>query len=47
MYYFEDAEAEETKAAGWRGVLGETLGSILPVPDNKNVAEMATYPENS
>ncbi len=25
MYYFEDAVAEETKAAGMRGVLGETF----------------------
>src|SRR5215469_3200547 len=40
MYYFEDAEAEETKAAGLRGVLGETWIDF-PVPDNKSVAEMA------
>jgi 5-methylthioadenosine/S-adenosylhomocysteine deaminase len=44
MYYFEDAEAEETKAAGLRGVLGETWIDF-PVPDNKNVAEMAIYTE--
>jgi 5-methylthioadenosine/S-adenosylhomocysteine deaminase len=44
MYYFEDAEAEETKAAGLRGVLGETWIDF-PVPDNKNVAEMAVYTE--
>ena len=44
MYYFEDAEAEETKAAGLRGVLGETWIDF-PVPDNKNVAEMAAYTE--
>jgi len=44
MYYFEDTEAEETKAAGLRGVLGETWIDF-PVPDNKNVAEMATYTE--
>ena len=44
MYYFEDAEAEETKAAGLRGVLGETWIDF-PVPDNKNVAEMAEYTE--
>jgi 5-methylthioadenosine/S-adenosylhomocysteine deaminase len=44
MYYFEDAEAEETKAAGLRGFLGETWIDF-PVPDNKNVAEMATYTE--
>jgi len=24
MYYFEDAIAEETKAAGMRGILGES-----------------------
>jgi len=44
MYYFEDAEAEETKAAGLRGVLGETWIDF-PVPDNKNEAEMAAYSE--
>jgi len=44
MYYFEDAEADETKAAGLRGVLGETWIDF-PVPDNKNVAEMAAYTE--
>ena len=44
MYYFEDAEAEETKAAGVRGVLGETWIDF-PVPDNKSVAEMAAYSE--
>jgi 5-methylthioadenosine/S-adenosylhomocysteine deaminase len=44
MYYFEDAEAEETKAAGLRGVLGETWIDF-PVPDNKNEAEMAAYTE--
>jgi 5-methylthioadenosine/S-adenosylhomocysteine deaminase len=44
MYYFEDAEAEETKAAGLRGVLGETWIDF-PVPDNKSVAEMAAYSE--
>jgi 5-methylthioadenosine/S-adenosylhomocysteine deaminase len=44
MYYFEDAEAEETKAAGLRGVLGETWIDF-PVPDNKNEAEMAAYAE--
>ena len=35
MYYFEDAEAEETKAAGLRGFLGETWIDF-PAPDNKN-----------
>ena len=44
MYYFEDTEAEETKAAGLRGVLGETWIDF-PVPDNKSVAEMAVYTE--
>src|SRR5712664_3929640 len=34
MYYFEDAIAEETKAAGMRGVLGETILDF-PAPDNK------------
>jgi 5-methylthioadenosine/S-adenosylhomocysteine deaminase len=45
MYYFEDAEAEETKAAGMRGVLGETILDF-PAPDNKSVAEMLAYTEN-
>jgi 5-methylthioadenosine/S-adenosylhomocysteine deaminase len=45
MYYFEDAEAEETKAAGLRGFLGETWIDF-PAPDNKNEAEMAAYTEN-
>jgi 5-methylthioadenosine/S-adenosylhomocysteine deaminase len=44
MYYFEDAVAEETKAAGIRGVLGETWIDF-PAPDNKNEAEMAAYTE--
>lgn len=44
MYYFEDAEAEETKAAGLRGLLGETWIDF-PAPDNKNEAEMAAYTE--
>src|SRR5216684_1607829 len=39
MYYFEDAIAEETKAAGMRGVLGETFIDF-PAPDNKNEAAM-------
>ncbi|MGB9430803.1 MAG: amidohydrolase [Candidatus Acidiferrum sp.] len=45
MYYFEDAEAEETKAAGLRGFLGETWIDF-PAPDNKTGAEMAAYTEN-
>ena len=44
MYYFEDAVAEETKAAGLRGVLGETWIDF-PAPDNKTEAEMAAYTE--
>jgi 5-methylthioadenosine/S-adenosylhomocysteine deaminase len=44
MYYFEDAVAEETKAAGMRGVLGETFIDF-PAPDNKNQAEMLAYTE--
>jgi len=44
MYYFEDAEAEETKAAGLRGFLGETWIDF-PAPDNKNEAEMIAYTE--
>jgi 5-methylthioadenosine/S-adenosylhomocysteine deaminase len=44
MYYFEDALAEETKAAGVRGVLGETLLDF-PAPDNKNEAQMLAYTE--
>ena len=44
MYYFEDAIAEETKAAGMRGVLGETFIDF-PAPDNKSEAEMLSYTE--
>jgi 5-methylthioadenosine/S-adenosylhomocysteine deaminase len=44
MYYFEDAEAEETRAAGLRGFLGETWIDF-PAPDNKNEAEMMAYTE--
>ncbi|HYL64757.1 MAG TPA: amidohydrolase [Candidatus Methylomirabilis sp.] len=44
MYYFEDAIAEETKAAGMRGVLGETLLDF-PAPDNKTNAAMLAYTE--
>jgi 5-methylthioadenosine/S-adenosylhomocysteine deaminase len=44
MYYYEDAVAEETKAAGMRGVLGETFIDF-PAPDNKNEAAMLTYTE--
>jgi 5-methylthioadenosine/S-adenosylhomocysteine deaminase len=44
MYYFEDAVAEETKAAGMRGVLGETWLDF-PAPDNKSEAAMSAYTE--
>src|SRR5467141_3940374 len=44
MYYFEDAVAEETKAAGMRGVLGETILDF-PAPDNKSNAAMLEYAE--
>jgi len=44
MYYFEDAVAEETKAAGMRAVLGETFIDF-PAPDNKTEAEMLAYTE--
>jgi 5-methylthioadenosine/S-adenosylhomocysteine deaminase len=42
MYYFEDAVARETKAAGMRGVLGETLIDF-PAPDNKTTADALAY----
>jgi len=44
MYYFEDAVAEETKAAGMRGVLGETFIDF-PAPDNKTNVAMLEYTE--
>src|SRR5258705_7224998 len=44
MYYCEDAVAEETKAAGMRGVLGEPLIDF-PAPDNKTNAAMLAYTE--
>ena len=37
MYYFEDAVAEETKLAGLRGVLGQTVIGF-PAPDYKTPA---------
>ncbi len=44
MYYFEDAIAEETRAAGMRGLLGET--SIdFPAPDNNTQADVLAYSE--
>jgi 5-methylthioadenosine/S-adenosylhomocysteine deaminase len=44
MYYFEDTVAEETKAAGMRGVLGETFIDF-PAPDNKTNAAALEYTE--
>lgn len=44
MYYFQDAIAEETKRAGMRGVLGETVIDF-PVADNKTWAEAMAYSE--
>lgn len=44
MYYFEDAIAAETKRAGVRGVLGETMIDF-PAPDNKTWAEAFSYTE--
>ena len=44
MYYFEDAIAEETKAAGMRGVLGETFIDF-PAPDNKTHDQLLAYAE--
>jgi 5-methylthioadenosine/S-adenosylhomocysteine deaminase len=42
MYYFEDAIAEETKKAGIRGVLGETVIDF-PAPDNKTWEAAMAY----
>src|ERR1700723_148432 len=42
MYYFEDEEARETKKAGMRGVLGETIIDF-PAPDNKTTAAAFAY----
>lgn len=44
MYYFEDAVAEETKKAGVRAVLGETVIDF-PVPDNKTWEAALAYTE--
>lgn len=44
MYYFEDAIAEETKRAGVRAVLGETVIDF-PVPDNKTWEAAISYTE--
>jgi 5-methylthioadenosine/S-adenosylhomocysteine deaminase len=44
MYYFEDAIADETKKAGVRGVLGETIIDF-PVADNKTFDQAMAYTE--
>jgi 5-methylthioadenosine/S-adenosylhomocysteine deaminase len=44
MYYFEEEVAEATKAAGMRGVLGETLIGF-PSPDSPTPAAALTYTE--
>lgn len=45
MYYFEEAVAVETRRAGLRGILGETLLDF-PAPDNKTWAEAISYTES-
>jgi 5-methylthioadenosine/S-adenosylhomocysteine deaminase len=42
MYYFEDVVARVTKAAGMRGVLGETIIDF-PAPDNKTLDQAFAY----
>jgi len=42
MYYFEDEVAQETKRAGLRGILGETLIDF-PAPDNKTWGAAVDY----
>jgi 5-methylthioadenosine/S-adenosylhomocysteine deaminase len=42
MYYFEDDVAEAAKAAGMRGVLGETIIGF-PSPDNKTGTDALAY----
>lgn len=44
MYYFEDAIADESKKAGVRGVLGETVLDF-PAPDNKTWEAALSYTE--
>lgn len=44
MYYFEDVIADETKKAGVRGVLGETIIKF-PVSDNKTPEDALAYTE--
>ncbi|MDQ2950112.1 MAG: amidohydrolase, partial [Acidobacteriota bacterium] len=45
MYYFEDKIAEATKAAGLRGVLGETIIGF-PDPDSKTPSDALKYTED-
>jgi len=45
MYYFEDAIAEETRKAGLRGTLGETVIDF-PAPDNKTWEAALSYTES-
>src|SRR5262249_12506185 len=45
MYYFEDAIAEETRKAGLRGALGETVLDF-PAPDNKTWEAAHDYNES-
>jgi 5-methylthioadenosine/S-adenosylhomocysteine deaminase len=42
MYYFESVVAREAKAAGLRGVLGQTFIDF-PAPDNKTWEQMVAY----
>ena len=44
MYYFEDTIAEETKKAGMRAILGETVLDF-PAPDNKTWPDALAYTE--
>jgi len=44
MYYFEDVIADETKKAGMRAVLGETVIDF-PAPDNKTFDDGLAYTE--
>jgi len=44
MYYFEEEVAQAVKAAGMRGVLGETIIGF-PAPDNKTSAAAFAYTE--
>lgn len=45
MYYFEEEVAQATKAAGMRGVLGETLIGF-PSPDSATPADALAYTES-